>query len=335
VQMEQYYNDKDVLITGGLGMIGSTVARKLVQCGANVTIVDALLKPFGGNYFNINGIEDKVDVHIVDIRDKNAIEHLIKGKDVIYSLAGQVSHNDSLKNPFLDAEINYIGHLNILENVNKNGQKPIMIYSGSRLQYGKIIANPVSEEHPLVPMTPYALNKTAAENMYMYYYNIHHIPCVLFRISNPYGPRCQMIHSKYAIINWFIKQAMKDSEIIIFGKGDQIRDYIFVDDLVDAMIKASIEEKCIGEVYNVGSGIATRFKTMVETVINVVGTGHFKNVPWPKEYINVETGNYVGDISKLMHTIDWAPTYNLEEGIQETVDYYRKYKEYYWEDDLQ
>ena len=327
--MEKYYNNKNVLITGGLGMIGSTVARKLVQCGANVTIVDALLKPFGGNYFNIKGIEDKVDVHIVDIRDKNAIEHLIKEKEVIYSLAGQVSHNDSLKNPFLDAEINYIGHLNILESVKKNEQEPVIIYSGSRLQYGCTSTVPVSEEHHLRPRTPYALNKTAAENMYLYYYNVHHIPCVLFRISNPYGPRCQMIHSKYAIINWFISQAMENSEITIFGKGDQIRDYIFVEDLVDGMIKASIEEKCIGEVFNIGSGVATQFKTMVETVINIVGTGFYQSVPWPKEYINIETGDYVADISKLIHAIDWNPRCMLEEGVRKTVNYYRKYKKFY------
>ena len=204
------------------------------------------------------------------------------------------------------------------------------MYSGSRLQFGKILQNPVGEDHPLNPLTPYAVNKTAAENLYLYYHRAFNIPVVIFRIANPYGPRCQMLHSKYAIINWFIRNAMEDKEIMIFGDGSQMRDYIFVEDLADAFIKASIEDKTSGEIFNVGSGIGAKFKDMVESIIGIVGKGKIKNVPWPSDYLNVETGDYITDITKIQKNIDWFPRFSLKEGVIQTVEYYKKFKKNYW-----
>ena len=213
--MLENYKNKNILITGGLGMIGSTIAKKLVRLGANITILDSLIEPFGSNFFNVQDIEESITINISDIRDKESIKILVKNKDIVFNLAGQVSHNDSLKDPYLDADINYIGHLNVLEAIKNYNPTAKILYSGSRLQFGKILDNPVSEDHPLRPLTPYALNKTAAENLYLYYNRVFNIPVVIFRIANPYGPLCQMKHSKYAIINWFIRNAMEDKEIII------------------------------------------------------------------------------------------------------------------------
>ncbi|MDO9540729.1 MAG: GDP-mannose 4,6-dehydratase [Kiritimatiellia bacterium] len=319
-----------VLITGGLGMIGSTIAHKLVRVGAKVTLVDACIEPYGANEFNIQGIADAVNISVTDIRDKEAIKHLVRGQNVIFNLAGQISHNDSMQDPFLDADINYIGHLNVLENVRMFNPEAVILFSGSRLQYGRIESNPVNENHPMRPRTPYALNKAAAENMYMFYHAIHGTRSVALRISNPYGPRSQMKHSKYSIINWFIRQAMENKTIPVFGDGAQMRDYIYVDDLADVFIAAAARSECIGQVFNVGSGVGARFRDMVETVVQVVGSGRVETVPWPDDYINVETGDYIADIGKITRTTGWYPRVNLTEGVARTVEYYRKHGARYW-----
>lgn len=323
-------SDKRALITGGLGMIGSMLAHKLVECGAKVTIVDACIEPYGANMFNLEGIRDRLDLNIADIRDREAMKILVKDKDLIFNLAGQVSHNDSLKNPFLDADINYIGHLNVLDCMQKYNPEAKILYSGSRLQFGKIRYLPVDEMHPLDPETPYAFNKTVAEEMYRYYFRMHGIRCVVFRIANPYGIRCQMKHSKYSLINYFIHRAMGDSDITIYGNGEQIRDYIYVEDLVNAFLCAASNERADGQVFNVGSGKGTKFKDMVKTIVNVVGKGKVKHVPWPENYINVETGDYITNISKITAMLDWSPVVTLKDGIIKTYQYYQEFSKHYF-----
>ncbi|OGW36931.1 MAG: hypothetical protein A2Y97_12580 [Nitrospirae bacterium RBG_13_39_12] len=331
INLAERLKGKRVLITGGLGMIGSTIARKLVRFGAKVTLADACIEPYGSNMFNVQEISNLISISITDIRDKESIKFLVKDKDIIFNLAGQVSHNDSIDNPFLDAEINYFGQLNVLESVRRYNPEAVLLFPGSRLQFGRIESNPVDEKHPLRPRTPYALNKTAAENMYLFYHEIYGIPCTIFRIANPYGPRSQMKHSKYSIVNWFVRQAMEGKIIKVFGDGEQIRDYIYVDDLADAFLYASVEPKCRGEVYNVGSGEGTRFKDMVETILDVIGDGKVEYVPWPDNYINVETGDYVTDIRKICGAIQWKPKTKLREGIKLTFEYYKENKSYYWQ----
>jgi len=321
---------KRVLITGGLGMIGSTLAHELVRCKAHVTIADAHIEPYGANLFNIKGIKDDVDVNITDIRDKEAMKILVRDKDLIFNFAGQVSHNDSIAKPFLDADMNYIGHLNVLECVRKYNAQAKILFSGSRLQFGKIKNVPVDEKHPLNPETPYAFNKTVAEAMYKYYFRQYGIRCVVFRIANPYGTRCQMKHSKYSVVNFFMRQAMEDKEITIYGDGEQIRDYIYVGDLVDAFLCAASSEKSDGEVFNVGSGVGTKFVDMVELTIDVIKKGKIKHVSWPENYINVETGDYVTDITKIYTILGWSPSVTLREGITRTYNYYRKYRRHYF-----
>lgn len=321
---------KRVLITGGLGMIGSTLARKSVQCGAKVTLVDLSVEPYGANLFNIHDIADSIQIKTADIRDKEAMGILVRDQNIVFNLAGQVSHNDSMENPFLDAEINYLGHLNVLECLRKNNPDAVVFHAGSRLQFGRIEKLPVDENHPLRPLSPYALNKTAAENMYLFYHRSHGISCVLFRIANPYGPRSQMRHNKYSILNWFVRLAMDDSTINIYGDGEQVRDYIYVDDLTEAFLAAYSNRECFGEVFNIGSGIGTKFKDMAESIIRIVGMGKIKYIPWPEDYVNIETGDYITDISKISKLTGWRPQITLEKGIQKVFEYYSKYKSYYW-----
>lgn len=324
------FKGKRVMITGGLGMIGSTIARKLLPLGAEVTLVDAFIEPYGANDFNISDIRGKVQVSVTDIRDREAMRHLVKGQDVIFNLAGQVSHNDSLSNPFLDADINYIGHLNVLECVRLNAPEAVVLFSGSRLQFGRIEKIPVDESHPLRPCTPYALNKTAAENMYLFYSQVHRLRCVVFRIANPYGPRSQMKHSKYSMVNWFIRQAMDGKPIRVFGDGRQVRDYIYVDDLADAFIQAAACAACHGKVFNVGSGVGVRFCDMAATIVRTVGRGSVEFVPWPADYINVETGDYVTDIKRITAASGWRPATDFNAGVERTCAYYRQHQSRYW-----
>ena len=321
---------KEAMITGGLGMIGSTIARKLVKHGACVTIVDACLEPYGANMFNVDEIKDQIRISKADIRDTEAMRSLVKGKDFIFNLAGQVSHNDSINDPFLDANINYLGHLNVLENIKKSNPETVVVHAGSRLQFGKIQRSPVDEEHPLRPRTPYALNKTAAENMYLFYREMHGIPCVLFRIANPYGPRSQMKHGKYSIVNWFLRLAMENKTISIFGDGKQVRDYIYVDDVADAFLHAAANPRCHGKTFNIGSGKGTEFRHMVELIVATVGSGRVEYVPWPDTYFNVETGDYTADIRKITNTTDWKPHTDLKTGIELSYQYYSKNRDCYW-----
>ena len=331
---QEKFNGVNVLITGGLGMIGSTIAHKLVPLGANVTLLDACIKPYGANLFNVETIKDKLKIDISDIRDKESINTQVKGMDIIFNLAGQVSHNDSLNDPFLDADINYMGHLNVLEAVRNHSPSAKVLHAGSRLEFGKIEKLPVSEDHPLGPKTPYALNKMAAENLYLFYHRIHNISVVCFRIANPYGPRGQMSHSKYCMINWFLRLAMEDRPITIFGDGNQIRDYIYVDDLADAFLMAAASPKTDGEVFNIGSGTGTKFKNMAQLIVDTVKTGKIEFVPWPEKYINVETGDYVSDITKIKTALDWAPKTALDRGIESTFNYYKDFHRHYWQSEL-
>ncbi len=329
-QLENKLSGKKILITGGLGMLGSTVAHQLLRHNAKITIVDSCMKPYGANRFNLDKIIEHIDLNITDIRDKESMKYHVKSKDIIFNFAAQISHNDSINNPLLDADINYIGHLNILENIRRFNPKVKILFSGSRLQFGRSEKIPVDESHPLHPKTPYAFNKTVAENMYRYYYEIHGIPCVIFRIANPYGIRCQMKHAKYSIVNYFIRQAIEDKHLTIYGDGEQLRDYIYVDDLARAFILAAISNETNGQTFNVGSGVGTSFKKMVETVVEVVGNGKIEHIPWPEDYTNVETGDYVTDITKISKMLHWQPQVSLREGVEMTWQYYKKYMNHYF-----
>jgi UDP-glucose 4-epimerase len=327
--MKKYFAGKKTIITGGLGMIGSTIARLLVRAGADVTIVDACLPPFGANEFNLRGIRRQVKVLKIDIRDRDALAPVLEHCDIVFNLAGQVSHNDSLEDPFLDTSINYTGHLNVLETVRRVSPKARILYSGSRLQFGRIEKNPVAEDSPQRPLTPYALNKSAAESMYRFYHRLHGLPVVIFRIANPYGPRGQIRHSKYCMVNWFIRQAMDNETIRIYGDGGQVRDYIYIDDLAEAFVRAAAADACLGQSFNIGSGRGVSFREMAETVLRTVKSGRIVHVPWPESYVNVETGDYVSDIGKISNAIGWRPRVGLEEGIARTYAYYRKFHRHY------
>jgi len=327
--MSDKYSEKSFLITGGLGLIGSTITKMLVKLGVNVTIVDAFIKPFGANLFNVKDIRNIIKINIADIGDTEAMKILVQDKDVIINLAGQVCHNDSIKDPIYDAKLNYLYQLNVMDCVKKYNPTAKMVFAGSRLQFGKINTLPVDEKHCISPETPYALHKQATENMYRFYNQQYGIKTVVFRIANPYGPRGQIMHPGYSIANYFIRQALENKTISIYGKGKQLRDYIFINDLASAFIKASLTEKSNGEIFNIGSGQGVTFEFMIKSIVDTVGEGRIEYIPWPANYANVETGDYVTDISKAKTYLKWEPKVDLVNGIKITVDYYKKYMNKY------
>ncbi|MFC1559877.1 NAD-dependent epimerase/dehydratase family protein [Candidatus Margulisiibacteriota bacterium] len=323
------FNKKDILITGGLGFIGSTLAHRLVDQGAKVTIVDALISDYGGNMFNIDDIKDKVSVNIADVRDEAKMSEFIKGKDTIFNLAGTLSHIDSMKDPYTDLDINCRAQLSILESCRKNNRNVKVIFAGTRGQYGKAEYLPVDEKHPQQPTDVNGINNMAGEWYHILYNNIYGIRATSLRMTNTYGPRHQMKHHKQGVINWFIRHIIDGQEIKIYGDGKQIRDLNYVDDVVEALMLAAANDISNGEVFNLG-GTPISLTDFVELAIKTAGKGSYKLIPYPPESKPIEVGDYKADHTKITKTLGWKPKVPLEEGIKKTLDYYIKNKKHYW-----
>jgi len=323
------YEGRKVLVTGGLGFIGSTLAYRLVAMGAEVTIVDSLIPEYGGNLFNINGIEKLVNINISDVRDRSSMDYLVKGQHYIFNLAGTLSHTDSMKDPFTDLEINCVAQLSILESCRKNNPEVKILFAGTRGQYGKADYLPVDEKHLMHPTDVNGINNIAGEWYHILYNNVYGIRSCSLRLTNTFGPRHQMKHHRQGIINWFIRQLLDNAKVKVFGDGKQVRDTNYVDDVVEALLLAMASEKTNGEVYNIG-GFPVNLKDLVEKMIAVYGRGSYELIPFPKESKQIEIGDYVADYSKFKEATGWIPKIEIEEGIKRTFEYYQKNREYYW-----
>ena len=324
-----YFNGKKVLITGGAGFLGSSLAKKLVSLGADVTIVDAMLPLYGGNLFNLEAIIDRISFVEGDISDRELMKSVVGGKDIIFNFAAQVSYLDSKEDPFLDLEFNGKGHLTVLEAVRQHAPHARILFSSSRMVYGKILTNPVAETHPTEPLSLYGIHKLLAEKYYQYFFHTFGVDTVSIRIPNPYGPGQQMKHNKYSIVGWFVRQAMEGKAITVFGDGEQERDYLYIDDIVDAFIELAMHGEG-GEVYNIGTQERVTFGSMVDTVLAEVGSGSKMHIPWPEHYEKNETGNYIADTTKIEKITSWKPSVPLKEGIARMVKYYKENQNHYW-----
>jgi nucleoside-diphosphate-sugar epimerase len=323
LDLNAFFNRKKVVITGGLGFLGSNLAHKLVAYGAKVTILDNLDPLYGGNPFNVEEIRDKLEVVIGDVLDESLLEPLLMDCDVVFHFAAQVSYIDSLNIPFRDLDLNAKATLLILELIRKHKQPTKVVFSSSRMVIGKSNDLMVNESAPTNPLTLYAIHKLTSEKYLLMYHQDFGVPVIIFRITNPYGIRQQLKHNKYSLVGWFIRVAMENKPITIFGEGKQLRDYIYVDDIVDAFLQATANPKSSGEIINLGSGYSREFCEMVESIVKIVGSGEIKYVEWPVNYERIETGNFQVDISKLKSLTGWSPKFTLEEGIQLTYEYYR------------
>lgn len=329
-QNYKIYKDKNILITGGLGFIGSSLALKLIDAGAKLTLIDAMIPDYGGNLFNIDSIKERAIVDFSDITDVASINNLVQGKQYIFHCAGQVCHIKSLKDPFPDIEYNIKGTAILMEACKKYNPDVIVIKTGTRGQYGPAVSLPVKEDAPTNPKGIYEISNLTAEKIMKVYNDIHGIKTVLLRLTNIYGPRAQMKHSRYGVVNWFIRQAIDNETIKVFGDGKILRDFLYIDDCVDAILMSAISEKAVGEVLNVGIDKPTSFLELVELIIKISGSGSYEFADFSPERKMQEPGNFYSDISKIRNIVGWQPKINLEEGLRRTIDYYRLYKKCYW-----
>jgi UDP-glucose 4-epimerase len=319
-----------VLITGGLGFIGSSLAIRLVQLGADVTLVDAMIPEYGGNLHNIAPVADRVRVNFGDICDRHAMDWLVRGQDFIFHLAGQVSHVMSLTDPYPDIEYNIKGTTVVMEAVRRFSPRARVIFTGTRGQYGPATRLPVNEDAPTNPKGIYEISNLTAEKIIQVYDHTHGIHTVLLRLTNVYGPRAQMKHSHYGVANWFVRLAIDDATIRVFGDGRIQRDFLYIDDCVDALLLSALSDAARGEVLNVGIDQPTTFLELVQTLLRVAGSGRWEFAPFTPERKAQEPGDFFSDISKIRRLVGWEPKTSLEDGLRQTVEYYRAHQRHYW-----
>jgi len=329
-ELKSFYKDKNILITGGLGFIGSNLAIKLVEFGSKVTVMDSLIPDFGGNFFNIAPVKDQLIVNISDMRDQHSIERLVEGKNIIFNLSGQVSHEDGMEDPLVDLQINAVSQVYLLEALRKINPSAKVIYAGTRQIYGKIEKTPVDETHLVRPTDTNGISKFAGEWYHILYNQVYGIPTCSLRLTNTFGPRQLMKHSRQGFIPYFIRLALDNQEIRIFGDGNQIRDMMFVDDAVNAFLLAGENIRSNGNYYNLGGIKPISLLDFANLIVKIVDKGSIKLVPFPKEREKIDIGSYIGDYSKINKELGWSPKVTIEEGLRKTVSYYLENKKYYW-----
>ncbi|HXM77829.1 MAG TPA: SDR family NAD(P)-dependent oxidoreductase [Thermoanaerobaculia bacterium] len=317
------WNEKKILVTGGLGFIGSNLAIRLVQEGARVTLCDAMIEGYGGNRANIREVASQVAVSICDVRDESAMAELVAGQDVVFHLAAQVSHVMSLSNPYPDIDINIKGTAALLEACRKKNPGAVVVRSGTRGQYGPKVRLPVSEEAASDPRGLYEISQLSAEMICRTYTRIHGIRTVPLRLTNVYGPRAQMKHSQFGVVNWFVRLALSGEPIPVFGTGKILRDFLYVDDCVDALLKAGGAPAAIGEIINIGSDQASTFAEVAETLVEIVPGAEWRYTDFTPERRAQEPGDFVSDISKARRLLSWEPSVSLRTGLERTVAFYR------------
>ena len=318
----QGLSGKRVLITGGLGFIGSNLAIRLVSDGARVVLLDALIDGYGGNRANIAEIANDVEVRIGDVRDEAAMGEIVAGQDVVFHLAAQVSHVMSLSNPYPDIDINIKGTAAVLEACRKRNPDAVVVRSGTRGQYGPAVRLPVSEDAPSDPRGLYEISQLTAEMICRTYTRIHGIRTVPLRLTNVYGPRAQMKHSHFGVVNWFVRLALDGTPIPIFGTGGILRDFLYVDDCVDALARAAQVPEASGEIMNVGNDRSSTFLEVAKTLQKLVPGTAIRFTEFSPERKAQEPGDFVSDISKIRRVLGWEPRVGLEEGLARTVDFY-------------
>jgi UDP-glucose 4-epimerase len=324
-----FYRGRRVMVTGGLGFIGSNLVRHLVEAEADVLIVDSLFPDYGGNLFNIEGVADRVRLNVSDVRDERAMEILVREREVIFNLAGQVSHIDSMKDPYTDLEINCRAQLSMLEACRKHNPAGKVVYAGTRQVYGRPDRLPVDEQHLVRPADINGVNKAAGEYYHLLYNNVFGVRACSLRLTNVYGPRQLLRHNRQGFIGWFIRLAIEGGEIQVFGDGSQLRDFVYVDDAADAFLRAGASDACNGEVFNVGGDTPVSHSDLVALLIDVAGAGTVRFVEWPAEKKRIDIGSFYSDSSKFRARVGWRPQVGLREGFERTIDYYRQHLDRY------
>jgi len=326
---QSFYRRRRVMITGGLGFIGSNLAHLLVDLGADVLIVDSLIPDSGANFFNIEGIADRVEVNVADVRQQSTLNDVVRNREVIFNLAGQVSHIDSMKDPYTDLEINCRSQLCLLEACRNFNPGVKVVFAGTRQVYGKPDSLPVTEDHLVRPTDVNGVNKAAGENYHLVYNNVFGIRACSLRLTNVYGPRQLIKHNRQGFIGWFIRLALEDREIQVYGDGSQVRDFVYVDDAADAFLRAGAANVCNGEVFNIGGMEPIAHRELVALLMDVAGSGRVRYIPWPPDKKVIDIGSFYADSSKIRGAVGWEPRVPLRDGLIRTIGYYREHLDHY------
>lgn len=329
----KFFGGKQVLITGGLGFIGSHLARRLVSAGASVTLVDSLIPQYGGNLFNIQDIRDRLTVNISDVRDPHAMAYLVKGQDFLFNLAGQTSHMDSMQDPRTDLDINAAAQLSILEACRQHNTGIKLIFASTRQLYGKPDYLPVDERHPIRPVDVNGINKLAGEWYHLLYNNVYGIRACALRLTNTYGPGMRVKDARQTFLGIWVRTLIEGKPVLIFGDGAQLRDFNYVDDVVEALLMAAVSDRANGEVFNLGSREVINLKELAALMIELHPSGRYELVAFPPERKAIDIGDYYSDFTKIKDAMGWEPKISLKEGLRKSLDYYSLHHAQYWEND--
>ena len=325
-----HYRRKKVLVTGGLGFIGSNLSIRLTELGATVTIVDNLDPTCGANRFNIDPIKNDVEVVEGDTCDLDLMRRLVRGRSHIFNLAGHVSHTESMQDPFSDLHMNTLGPLTVLEACKLENRDARVVYSGTRQAYGRPDVLPLVENLVLKPADVNGVNKMAGEWYHMVYAQAYGMGCVSLRLVNTYGPRQLVKHARQGFIGWFIKLAIEGRELQLFGDGQQIRGFNHVDDVVQALLTAGTHHKVCGDYFNLGGSQPITLENLVKLLLKTTGTGSYTIVPFPEDKKSIDIGSVYTSWMKFNFATGWHPSISLEDGLANTVAYYRRHREHYW-----
>jgi UDP-glucose 4-epimerase len=316
------FDGASVLVTGGLGFIGSNLARRLVQLGAKVTLVDSLVPEYGGNPFNIADIADKVRVNISDVRDAFSMRYLVQGQDYLFNLAGQTSHLDSMQDPHTDLEINCRAQLSILEACRHHNKRLRVVFASTRQIYGKPDYLPVDEKHPLRPVDVNGINKMAGEWYHLLYCNVYDVPTSVLRLTNTYGPRMRIKDARQTFVGVWVRLILENKPFEVWG-GEQLRDFTYVDDCLEALLLAAARPEAVGRVFNLGSSEVVSLAKLGETLVAANKGGQFAQKPFPPDRKRIDIGDYYADFGLIRTSLGWEPKVGLREGLTRTLDYYR------------
>jgi UDP-glucose 4-epimerase len=325
------FADARILITGGLGFIGSNLARRLVHEGSNVVVMDSMIPAYGGNLANVADIVDRIDVQYSDVRDRHSIRALVEGADYLFNLAGQTSHLDSMTDPFTDLDINAAAQLSILEACRENRVPPKVVFASTRQVYGRPDYLPVDEQHPVRPVDVNGINKVAGEQFHLLYHSVYGIPTTALRLTNTYGPGMRVKDARQTFLGIWIKQVVSGEPIRVFGDGQQLRDFTYVDDCVEALLLAASSDAADGRVLNLGSTEVVPLEALARLLIEAAGEGSYELVPFPADRQQIDIGDYHGDASLIESLLGWRPHVGLAEGLARTVAYYREHADKYWD----
>jgi UDP-glucose 4-epimerase len=323
------YAGRRVLITGGLGFIGSNLAIRLAGQGAEVTVLDSLIPEHGGNRFNVAPAASQVRIDASDLRDSDALPAIVREQEFVFHLAGQVSHGDSMRDPELDLAVNCVATLNLLEACLRFNPQARLIYTSTRQVYGVPRSLPVTEDHPAAPVDVNGINKLAAEYYHLLFDRTYGLRSAVLRLTNTYGPRQQIRNDRQGFLGIFIRHALHGETIRLFGTGTQVRDLTYVDDVVDALLAAGVTVGCYGQVLNLGMPRHYSLREVVDA-LNALCPVDFEVVPFPADRRLIDIGDYYGDYSRFAALTGWQPRIELAEGLERTLAFYRRHPEHYW-----